>query len=119
MSYGSGFLIFIMIQFDVEYKRNWQTTILIALLGIIGANQRFHPKYFPLKLFYVTYLLVMFVVCQAMFIWDFRYFKEPTQYPQISTIVDINENGLRLSGTQDVLDLIALFLLFSVQTITN
>lgn len=112
VGYGSGLLLYIMIQFDLEYEhrnhRDWHyTTWLIALPAVIGVNQRFHPKHSAIRLYYGLMLLVMMVVWQSLFWYGFPFFQDPTQFAQTATVDEIVEDEFRLVGSTEVLSLIS------------
>lgn len=112
VGYVSGFVIYIMIQFDSEYshrnQRCWHyTTWLVTLPAVIGINQRFHPKYYPLRLFYGLLLLNSFVIWQIFCYNMIRFMKYPVHRLQISAVSEIIESDFRLSGSTDVLSLIS------------
>lgn len=112
IGYTSSFLVYIMIQFDLEYKhrnkRDWHyISILVILPAIIGVNQRFQPKFMPLRMFYGLIILIYVFSWQAIFLLGYRYLKEPIPRTQVSTITEIIYNNYRLSGSSETLSLIS------------
>lgn len=112
VGYISGFVIYIMIQFDVNYKnrnqRDWHyTTWLVALPAVIAVNQRFRPTYWPLRMFYWLLLITMVVLWQIILFHCVRFIKIPIQRPQVSSMHEINEDEFRLVGSNEVLQLIS------------
>lgn len=112
VGYISGFVIYIMIQFDVKYKnrnqRDWHyTTWLVALPAVIAVNQRFRPTYWPLRMFYWLLLITMVVLWQIILFHCVRFIKIPILRPQISSINEIIEDEFRLVGSNEVLQLIS------------
>lgn len=112
VGYISGTVIYIMIQFDLKYKhrnqRDWHyTTWLVALPAVIAINQRFRPVYGPLRWFYALLLITMFFLWQIVFFFGIRFIKYPIQRPQISTVQEIIDEEFRLSGSNEVLQLLS------------
>lgn len=108
VGYGSGLLLYIMIQFDLKYKhrnnRDWHyTTWLIALPAVIGVNQRYHPKYGPIRLYYGFLLIMMVFAWQIMMWYGFRFIQQPVQFSQLATVNDIRDNEFRLVGSAELL----------------
>lgn len=107
ITYGVGFMIYIMIQFDLKYvqrnRRDWHyTLILITLPGIIGFNQRFKPKSTSLRMFYGFILIMMLFIWQIVYFKAIRFIKVPMQRPQISTIDSIVNHEYNLYGSIEV-----------------
>lgn len=107
IAYGVGFMIYIMIQFDLKYvqrnRRDWHyTLILITLPGIIGFNQRFKPKSTSLRMFYGFILIMMLFIWQIVYFKAIRFIKVPMQRPQISTIDSIVNHEYNLYGSIEV-----------------
>lgn len=112
VGYVSGLIIYVMIQFDLEYEnrnqRDWHyTTWLVALPAVIGINQRFHPKSVSLRLFYVFLLVMNIFIWQVVLIIGLKFLKMSIPRPQISTIAEIIDGDFHLAGTNDVLQLIS------------
>lgn len=107
VAYGIGFMIYIMLQFDLKYdqrnRRDWHyTLILITLPGIIGFNQRFKPKSTSLRMFYGFILIMMLFIWQIVYFKAIRFIKIPVQRPQISTIDGITNHEYHLYGSPEV-----------------
>lgn len=107
VGYFSMLVIYIMIQFDLKYNhRNSRDihylTLSVVLTALIGTNQRFHPKWFPLRLFYGYLLLVMVFAWQTFFLLGWPHFKNPGHYAQITTVNEIIADGYRLAGSIEV-----------------
>lgn len=108
VGYGIGFVIYLMIQFDLEYtnrnSRCWHyCTWLIALPLVIGVNQRFHPKYIPLRIFYALSLFIMMLAWQRIFFKGLDFMMYPYRKTQLSTVSEIIEGNFRLAGSPEVL----------------
>lgn len=74
VGYTVGFLLYLYVQLDFEYKhgnqRDWHyTTWLISLPIVIGINQRFQPKRQSLRFFYLWCLLCMMMAWQQIFFY--------------------------------------------------
>lgn len=111
VGYISGLVFYIMIQFDLEYKhrnqRDWHyTTLLIALPAVIGINQRFHPKYTSLRLFYLTLVIMNIFNWQVLLFKGLKFAKITIPKRQISTIAEIVDNDFHLAGSINALGLI-------------
>lgn len=111
IGYLAGLIIYIMVQFDLEYKNRNKidfhyAIFLIILPGIVGISQRFKPKFIPLRMFYGFILIIMLFVWQVIFFKGIRFIKIPVQRPQISTTDELTENQFDLTGSNEVLDLI-------------
>lgn len=109
---GSAFVMYIMIQFDLEYSmrnaRDWHyMTWLVGFPMLIGFNQRFQPKSNTLRIFYGFLLIIMVFAWQTFFLLGFRYFKEPIQRPQIATTTELANSEFRLAGSIEVKSLIS------------
>lgn len=107
IGYISGFLIYIMIQFDLDYRhrnqRDWHyTTWLISLPAVIGVNQRFQPKRFTLRIFYFFFLVNTFIGTQIFFFYVIQFVKIPIPYTQTSTVAEMIDSEFRLAGTREV-----------------
>ncbi|XP_031639772.1 uncharacterized protein LOC116351775 [Contarinia nasturtii] len=112
IGYVTGLILYIFIQFDLKYeKRNqldWHyTTWLIALPAVIGVNQRFYPKYLPLRIFYGFILIMSLFHWNIVFHYGVRFIREPIQRHQISTVTEIIDEDFRLAGSAEVSNLIA------------
>lgn len=112
VGYVSAIIIYIMIQFDLEYehrnKRDFHyITAFVALPALVGSNQRFEPKNIPLRLFYGYVLLVMSFAWQTFFFLGWHHFKYPGRFPQTSTVTKIAGSGYRLAGSMEALSLIS------------
>lgn len=110
--YGTGFVLYLLLQFDLEYKqrnvRDWHyTTWLIALPIGIASNLRFQPKYWPLRLFYAYAMVCGVVVWTIGFTYVLEKVKTPVQRHQISTIDEIVYNDFRLTGSAEVKELLS------------
>lgn len=62
--YVSGFLLYLLIQFDEKYEqrnnRDWHyTTLLISLPSVIGTSQRFRPHSIKIRFIYAFFLIAM------------------------------------------------------------
>lgn len=111
--YVSGFLLYIVIQFDTKYKhrnrRDWHyTTWLIAMPSMIGLGQRFHPLSWRLRFFYAWMLLAMVIMMQIIMAFLYEYLQVRFPMHQIATVDEINSNGLVLMGSTRVWSLISL-----------
>lgn len=111
IGYVSGFVIYLLIQFDLKYKhrnqRDWHYTHwLITLPAVIGVNQRFHPKSTPLRMFYLLLVVSMMFAWQILFFSIMWFTQMPIKKLQISTVSEIIDNEYRLTGSSDVLNLI-------------
>lgn len=111
IGYLAGIIIYIMIQFDLEYKQRNQRDFhyaiwLIILPGIVGISQRFRPTFGPLRMFYGFILIMMIFIWQVIFFKGIRFIKIPVQRPQIATSEQLAEHAFALSGSNDVIDLI-------------
>lgn len=109
--YISGFLLYIMIQFDKEYKRkncrDWHyTTWLVALPACIGISPRFYPKDYRVRVFYAFMLVTATFFFQMGFCYVYRFLKLPVFHRQISSVDELVENNFRLMGSKYVLDAI-------------
>lgn len=112
IGYVSGFVLYIFVQFDLEYQhrnqRDWHyTTWLIMLPAVCGLNQRFHPKYTVLRIFYSFLLTSNACVFFVVFCVGIDFLKIPLQRWQISTINDIAGYEYRLFGSQEVQQMIS------------
>lgn len=111
IGYLSGFIIYLMIQFDLKYKhrnrRDWHyAQWLIAVPAVLTMNQRFQPFYAPLRMYYVLLLIFSVFLWQIVFFHAVRFYKFPVQREQIKTVNEIVDDGFRLAGSADVLHLI-------------
>lgn len=112
IGYTTGFLLYLMIQFDSEYKhrnqRDWHyTTWLIALPAVIGVNPRFHPKSSFLRIFYCFTLIMSMFEWQIYLFLGVKFFKVHVRKHQISTTAEIIDWEYRLLGTDEVFGLIS------------
>lgn len=116
MIFGVGGLtacvIYLMLPFDFEYKhrnhRDWTyITFQVVLAALIGINQRFNPKYIPLRVFYGFVIIIMVFAWNTFFLLGFQYFTIPAQRWQVSTVKEISENNFELTGSAEVLALIS------------
>lgn len=110
VGYGLGFLLYIGIQFDLEYEqrnhRDWHyTTLIIMLPTVIGVNQRYQPGFFSLKIIYFVVIMMCIIHFQIFFHHGTRCLKIPFRHSQKSTVSEIVENGFRLSGSMEVLSM--------------
>lgn len=100
----SAIVMYLMIQFDLEYEmRNnhnlMYIIILVALPALIGINQRFHPKFAPLQIFYGLLILIMVFAWQSIFLLGWRFFSVPVQRPQTATVAELIDYRFRLAGS--------------------
>lgn len=112
VGYVGGFLLYIGIQFDMEYKRrnqhDWHyTTILIMLPAVIGVNLRYQPGFFTLKIILFVISMACIVHWQIFLFKLVRFIKIPIRHAQIATIDEIVTMDFRLAGSEDVLSLIS------------
>lgn len=110
--YFIGFIVYIYIQFDLEYEQRNQHDFNYVMLSIIlptvfGSNNRFHPKLSSIRIYYVFTLLITFILWQVVFLLGIEFMKTPIQQPQISSVNDIVSKNFRLSGSTEVFGLIA------------
>lgn len=111
VGYVLGFLLYIVIQFDLKYEqrnqRDWHyTTLLIMLPTVIGFNQRYQPGFFTLKVIYVVISMICVVFIQIFFYEMARFLKVPVRHSQTSTVAEIVEKDFRLTGSTEVLTMI-------------
>lgn len=102
----SALIMYFMIQFDLNYEmRNNHNLVhmivLVALPALIGINQRFHPKFMPLRIFYGFLILIMVFAWQSIFLLGWRFFSVPAQRPQTSTVDELIDYDFRLAGSVD------------------
>lgn len=107
VAYLGGSIMYLMLPFELENKhrnhRDWHYMIIqVTLPAIIGMNQRFQPKSCLLRIFYGFLLITMELAWQTFFLLGLRFFHDPIQRHQISTIDEIVYNDFRLSGTVTV-----------------
>lgn len=112
VGHTTGFMFYIMVQFDLKYKqrnhRDWSYMLfLVALPAGIGINQRFQPKYGPLRIFYGFVLIMSIFIWQVLFFTATRYLQVPVRRYQITSTVGIIENNNRLTGSEETLALIS------------
>lgn len=112
IGYTTGWILYIMIQFDLKYEkrnqRDWHYTILlIALPTVIGISQRFHPKSGSLRVFYCFMLITSIAIWQIVLFLGVKFLKVPVQKHQLSTTAEIIDWTYRLTGSPEVLSLIS------------
>lgn len=110
--YFIGLIAYISIQFDLEYEHRNQNDLHYVILFILwptvlGCNNRFHPKSYFIRIYYVFTLLMTFTLWQVVFFLGIEFMKTPIRMPQIKTVDDIIKKNFRLSGSQEVLGLIS------------
>lgn len=112
VGYIIGTLIYVHIQFDVEYehrnRRDWHyAVVLTALPMVIGVNQRFYPKNFTLRLSAFYFMMAFVLAWSAIFLELIRFIKVPVQHVQVSTVSELIQREFRLAGSAEVDSLIA------------
>ena len=110
IGYTAGFVLYLMVQFDLKYEnrnqRDWHyTTLLIALPTVIGISPRFHPKSTSLRIFYCFFLLACVAVWQILLFLGLKFIKIPVLKHQVSTTAEIIDWEYRLAGSTEVLGL--------------
>lgn len=112
IGYGSGVLLYIMVQFDRNYKqrnqRDWHYTVwLIMLPAVIGTNQRYQPQQLAFKIFYFVILFTSMLMWNEIFFEMIRYVKQPVYKWQFTTVAEVVKNRFKLAGSDEVLTLIS------------
>lgn len=110
--YVIAVMIYVMIQFDLNYEKRNQcdfhyTLMFITLPAVIGFNQRFKPKSMPLRIFYGFIVLMMIILWQIVYFKGIRFIKVPVQRHQIATIEEMAKHDFQLSGSAEVKTLIS------------
>lgn len=107
--YVTGTLLYILIQFDLEYKhrncRDWHRIVwLVALPACLNLSPGFYPVKTTTRTFYALMLVAAFFFFQIMFVtaYEFIHFRLP--WHQVSTIKEIIENNYLLAGSQEAFD---------------
>lgn len=111
VGYVLGFVLYIVIQFDLKYekrnRRDWHyTTLLIMLPAVIGINQRYQPGFFSLKVVYFIISISCVAFFQIFFYEMVRFLKVPVRHSQISTVAEIIAKDFHLSGSTEVVSMI-------------
>lgn len=109
--YGTGFILYIFIQYDTHYKyrnvRDWHyTTWLISLPVTIGMGPRFKPIYGPLRIFYGFMLISGMLISIFFLTFTIKILNSPYLNYQIKTQEEIVLNKYRLFGSRECLNVI-------------
>lgn len=110
-AYLAGFVLFLLIQFDLDYKqrnnRDWHyLTWLVSLPSVTGFGQRFHPRGWKLRLFYAWMLIAMVFTIQICTCYLYKFLQVRVPRYQVTTIQEINSYGYILMGEARVRHLI-------------
>lgn len=105
--YGSGFLLYLMIQFDEKYEqrnnRDWHyMTWLVALPSVLGTSQRFRPHSVKIRFIYSFFLIAMIFLVQYAFVNLYTFIQIRFPKHQIKTVEEIVYNDLMLMGSEQV-----------------
>lgn len=111
VGYGLGFVLYVVIQFDLKYEQRNQRdshyiTLIIMLPTVIGTNQRYQPGFFSLKIVYFVIVMACVVHFLIFFYEAARSLEVPVQRLQKSTVAEIIAKDFRLAGSKDVLSMI-------------
>lgn len=105
--YVNGIVLYFFVKFDTKTKHHkldlHHITYLISLPSWIGVSQRFHPKYWPLRLYYFSTLLfgiVFFAVALSKYS---TFSRMKIRKQQIQTVTEIIDMDFRLFGTDEIL----------------
>lgn len=109
--YGSGFILYMFIQYDTNYKyrnfRDWHyTTWLISLPVTISMGPRFKPIYGPLRIFYGFMLISGMLISTFVLTYTIRTLGSPYRNYQIKTQEEIVLKKYRLFGSRECLEVI-------------
>lgn len=107
--YGSGFILYIFIQYDPNYQyrniRDWHyTTWLISLPVTISMSPRFKPIYGPLRIFYGFMLIIGMLISTFLLTYSINSLGRPLRQYQIHTQQEIISNKYRLFGSREFLE---------------
>lgn len=105
--YAYGILVYILIQFDTQYKerniRDWHyTTLLVALPSVIGIGQRYRPISWNIRIFYGAILIAMVLAVQVAVVYWYTFLQIQAPMHQISTVDEIVANDFVLKGSMAV-----------------
>lgn len=108
VGYVNGFILYLFVQFDTEPENRkldlHYTTYLISLPSWIGISQRFNPRHWPLRLYYVITLLfgmVFFAVfCFNLIVRA----KVRIRYYQMHTVDELIDMDFRLAGSSAIFE---------------
>lgn len=109
--YGTGFLLFIFIQFDTEYVhrnvRDWHyTTWLISLPVIISMGPRFTPIRTSLRIVYGLMLFAGMLTSIFVLTYGISSWSVAIRRYQVSTQEEIISNEYRIFGSPECLEAI-------------
>lgn len=105
--YVSGFLLYLLIQFDEKYEqrnnRDWHyTTLLISLPSVIGTSQRFRPHSIKIRFIYAFFLIAMIFCVQYATVNMYKFVQIRFSKHQISTLDEMRSYGMTLIGSEPV-----------------
>lgn len=109
--FANGLILFIFMQFDRKdaqcHTRDvFYATLLISMPAIIGISQRFHPKYWPLRIYYCSMLFEGIFIFAVGLSFALECLKKSIWAHQVYTIAEIIENNYRLAGTRTIAEII-------------
>lgn len=106
LGFVNGVVLYFYVQLDSDSSNRkldvHHTIYLISLPSWIGVSQRFHPKYWPLRLYYMTTLIfgLFFFAIATCHLLD--YGTRKIRSYQIHTTTELIEMKFRLAGTAAV-----------------
>lgn len=107
LGYVNGLVIYFFVQMDPDPENRRldlnHTTYLISLPAWIGLSQRFYPKHWPLRLYYMITLMygMIFFAIVLSFVSEFG--EKRIRAYQIHTIGEFIDMGFRLAGSATIL----------------
>lgn len=108
LGYVNGLIIYLLVQLDPEPRnRNLDlhhTIYQISLSSWIGMSQRFHPKHWPLRLYYLITLLCGMVLFTIFFSNIITSAKNRIRAHQVHSIAEMIEQNFRLAGSSAIFD---------------
>lgn len=108
LGYVNGFVLFFFVQLDPKPEIRKldlnHTLYLIALPSWIGFSQRFYPKHWPLRLYYMITLIygMIFTALGLYYLLDFSI--KRFRADQIHKIAELIDLDFRLAGTAVILE---------------
>lgn len=109
--YVSGFLLYLLIQFDAKYKQRnnrdiHYTTILISLPSVIGVTQRFQPYSGKIRIIYAIVLVGLIIGVQIALVHFYKFLQIRFPRYQIATLDEIIAYQYVLMGSAHVQQLV-------------
>ncbi len=109
--YPCGFLLYLLIQFDLKYKRrnfcNWHhTTGLLVLPAVIGISPNFQPVKGTVRIFFAFVLVTAFFFFQIIFTRTYELIHRRIPWHQVSSFNEIMENDFSFIGSLEAFNLL-------------